>query len=180
MLVPIALGGITTGSSGHIRIGDMEINLTGAEELIARLSWAVEQSRRGDNPGPWMDLSRLLDRDYERHLVVDYRDMDTRAVAKGRLCLVQHDHRIEPRIRISEFLTANLRKRKDRWVGNVVRWSPSLKLHGTVLTAWSFDAIPTGMRISISDNEIPFAPLTDGCGRIVTSPVMMEKKEKRK
>jgi len=121
-ITPIALGNITSREAGIVSIGNMDLNLTGARELMARLALALEAAERADNEGPWAQLSHRLDQDYERVRVVQYRDVDARTTSEGSLCRVQGDRSMQPRIRIGKFLTANLTKRKDRWVGHVTRW----------------------------------------------------------
>lgn len=166
-ITPIALGAITSHTPGIVSIGDVELNLTGARDVMARLALAVEAAERADNEGPWAQLAHRLDEDYARIVVVRFRDMDTRAVSDGSLCRVQGDRSMQPRIRIGKFLTANLRKRKDRWTGHVTRWQPNLSMYGSICLGWNPIATPTGMRISVADDDVQASPLTDGCGRLL-------------
>lgn len=166
-ITPIALGNITSRDAGIVSIGNMDLNLTGARELMARLALALEAAERADNEGPWAQLSHRLDQDYECVRVVQYRDVDARTTSDGSLCRVQGDRSMQPRIRIGKFLTANLKKRKDRWVGHVTRWQPNCSMYGSICLDWTPLATPTGMRVSVSDEDVQGAPLTDGCGRLL-------------
>lgn len=166
-ITPLSLSVITSSEPGVVTIGDMDLGLTGARELMARLALAIEAAERPDNPGPWAQLLRLLDRDYERTVVVRYRDMDTRAIGEGWLCRVRGDRSTQPRLRLGKYLTANLRKRKDRWTGHVTRWQPNLSMYGSICLDWQPVATPTGMRVSVADEDVLTAPLTDGCGRLL-------------
>ena len=166
-ITPILLGGITSHTPGIVTIGGADLNLTGARDVLSRLALAIEAAERADNDGPWSQLARRLDEDYARVVVVPFRDMDTRAVSEGSLCCVQGDRSMQPRMRIGKFLTANLRKRKDRWTGHVTRWQPNLSMYGSICVDWSPFATPTGMRISVADSDVQSAPLTDGCGRLL-------------
>lgn len=166
-ITPLALSVITSNEPGVVTIGDMDLGLTGARELMARLALAVEAAERPDNPGPWAQLLRRLDEDYARIVVVQFRDMDTRAIGEGSLCRVQGDRSMQPRLRIGKYLTANLRKRKDRWTGHVTRWQPNLSMYGSICLDWTPIATPTGMRVSVADSDVQGAPLTDGCGRLL-------------